>query len=160
MHYVCDVITDLPNACKVYQGLSWPLSPSSSPNLKAVPNVKLVWETINPCFREPHGPRYLQTTVWLWRMGAVVVRTVGWKYGCQGRHTRGQVGQLVGWLPHAWQWVWRLANFIVNTLLAQWYFKFFIYLAGCTTFLHLPAPIWQLYYLLLPFVSVIPVFFH
>ena len=34
------------------------------------------------------------------------------------------------------------------------------YLAGCTTFPHLPAPIWQLYYLLLPFVSVIPVFFH
>ena len=36
----------------------------------------------------------------------------------------------------------------------------FIYLWGCTTFLHFPAPIWQLYYLLLPFVSVIPVFFH
>ena len=36
----------------------------------------------------------------------------------------------------------------------------FIYLAGCATFLHLPAPIWQLYYLLFPFVSVIPVFFH
>ena len=37
---------------------------------------------------------------------------------------------------------------------------YFIYLAGCTTFPHLPAPISQLYYLLLPLVSVIPVFFH
>ena len=36
----------------------------------------------------------------------------------------------------------------------------FIYLAGFLTFLHLPAPIWQLSYLLLPFVSVIPVFFY
>ena len=36
----------------------------------------------------------------------------------------------------------------------------FIYLAGCSTFLHLPAPIWQLSYLFLPFVSVIPVFFY
>ena len=34
------------------------------------------------------------------------------------------------------------------------------YLAGCTTFLHLPAPISQLYYILPPVVSVIPVFFH
>ena len=36
----------------------------------------------------------------------------------------------------------------------------YYYLAGCTTFPHLPAPIWQLYYILPPVVSVIPVFFH
>ena len=33
------------------------------------------------------------------------------------------------------------------------------YLAGCSTFLHLPAPIWQLSYLLPPVVSAILVFF-
>ena len=33
-------------------------------------------------------------------------------------------------------------------------------LAGCTMFPHLPGPIWQLYYLLPPFASVIPVIFH
>ena len=36
----------------------------------------------------------------------------------------------------------------------------FIYLAGCSTFPHLPAPISQLSYLFLPFVSVLPVFFY
>ena len=40
------------------------------------------------------------------------------------------------------------------------HFELFIYLAGCTTFSHLPAPIEHLQYLLSPFVSVIPVFFH
>ena len=43
--------------------------------------------------------------------------------------------------------------------LAFWVAVLF-YLAGCKTFLHIPAPIWQLYFLLLRFVSVIPVFFH
>jgi len=36
----------------------------------------------------------------------------------------------------------------------------YYYLAGCTTFPHLPLPIEHLQYLLSPFVSVIPVFFH
>ena len=36
----------------------------------------------------------------------------------------------------------------------------FVYLAGCTMFPHLPAPIWQLYYLFPPVASLIPVFFH
>ena len=39
-------------------------------------------------------------------------------------------------------------------------FNIFIYLAGCTMFSHLPAPIWQLYFLFPPVTSVIPVFFH
>ena len=43
-------------------------------------------------------------------------------------------------------------------LIVTW--KDYYYLVGCTTFPHLPAPIWQLYYLLPPFASVIPVFFH
>jgi hypothetical protein len=37
---------------------------------------------------------------------------------------------------------------------------YYYYLAGCTMFPHLPAPIWQLQYLLSPVASVIPVFFH
>jgi len=36
----------------------------------------------------------------------------------------------------------------------------YYYLSGCTMFPHPPAPIWQLYYLLSPVASVIPVFFH
>jgi hypothetical protein len=36
----------------------------------------------------------------------------------------------------------------------------FIYLADCTMFPHLPAPIYQLHNLLPPFASVVPVFFH
>jgi hypothetical protein len=39
-------------------------------------------------------------------------------------------------------------------------FDLFIYLAGCTMFPHLPAPIYQLHNLLPPFASVVPVFFH
>jgi hypothetical protein len=38
--------------------------------------------------------------------------------------------------------------------------SFFYYLAGGTMFPHLPAPIWQLYCLLPPLASAIPVFFH
>ena len=38
--------------------------------------------------------------------------------------------------------------------------KNYYYLAGCTMFPHLPAPVWQLYYLLPPVTSVIPVVFH
>ena len=37
---------------------------------------------------------------------------------------------------------------------------YYYYLAGCTKFSHLPAPIWQLHYLLPPVTSVIPFFFH
>ena len=40
------------------------------------------------------------------------------------------------------------------------YILHYHYLAGCTMFPHLPAPIWQLYYLLPPVASVIPVFLH
>ena len=40
------------------------------------------------------------------------------------------------------------------------YYYYYFYLAGCSTFPHLPAPICQLYYLLPPVASVIPVFFH
>jgi hypothetical protein len=36
----------------------------------------------------------------------------------------------------------------------------YYYLAGCTMFSHLPASIWQLYYLLPPVTSVTPVFFN
>ena len=39
------------------------------------------------------------------------------------------------------------------------FYIFYYYLAGCIMFPHLPAPIWQLYYLLPPVASVIPVFF-
>ena len=39
-------------------------------------------------------------------------------------------------------------------------YMYYYYLAGCTTFPHLPAPVEHLKYLLFPFVSVIPVFFH
>ena len=37
---------------------------------------------------------------------------------------------------------------------------YYYYLVGCTIFSHLPAPIWQIYYLLPPVTSVISVFFH
>ena len=37
---------------------------------------------------------------------------------------------------------------------------YYYYLASCTTFPHLPAPTEHLQYLLSPFFSVIPVFFH
>jgi len=40
------------------------------------------------------------------------------------------------------------------------HFCYYYYFAGYTMFPHLPAPIWQLYYLLPPVASVIPVFFH
>ena len=40
-----------------------------------------------------------------------------------------------------------------------YYYYYYYYLADCMTFLHLPAPIWQLYYILPPVVSVIPVFY-
>ena len=64
--------------------------------------------------------------------------------------------------PYCRLWPVRLYQIFPHCLINGTIFgeKSYYYLACCTTFLHLPAPIWQLYYILPPVVSVIPVFFH
>ena len=52
-----------------------------------------------------------------------------------------------------WKYMFECSNIIYISI-------YYYYLAGCTTFLHFPAPIWQLYYIIPPVVSVIPGFFH
>ena len=55
---------------------------------------------------------------------------------------------------------WRWTKYGIQQDTDNTLYYYYYYLAGCLTFLHLPAPIWQLSYLFLPFVSVIPLFFY
>ena len=49
---------------------------------------------------------------------------------------------------------------LIHNIYYYYYYYYYYYLAGSTLFSLLPAPVWQLFYLLPPVTSVIPIFFH